>query len=51
MAKAMMRAVIWSFARLLRGNREPVSHVQLEHAHWDRDSRLWIEHEDERQAA
>ena len=37
----------WAWSWLLRRPRnQPISHRDLEHAHWDPDSRQWFIHAD-----
>jgi hypothetical protein len=46
------RAVVWGLSRMLRiPEEQPVSHSDLEHAHWDSVARQWLVHRDELEAA
>lgn len=37
-------AAVWALRRAFGRARPRLAHVEVEHAHWDRDSRRWYTH-------
>ena len=38
------QAVVWGVRRALRRDRPRPAHIEVEHAHWDRESHTWYTH-------
>ena len=43
----VIRMIRFLLALLLGARTAPVAHLELQHAHWDRDAQRWVTHEGE----